>query len=125
MAYRYKTVKIDGKTKLLHRHIMEELLGRLLVPGEIVHHKNGDKYDNDPGNLEVLSAKEHSKHHNQKYPLTKSCLLCGLIFTPLPTKRKRAKTCSSDCRFKLMSMTRRGVCPEPVKQIINAVRAAA
>lgn len=28
MAYRYLTVKVNGKTKLLHRHLMEIRLGR-------------------------------------------------------------------------------------------------
>lgn len=34
MTYRYLTVKVNGKTKLKHRHIMEQHLDRALLPGE-------------------------------------------------------------------------------------------
>lgn len=36
-----------------HRLVMEREKGRELYPFENVHHKNGDKQDNRPGNLEI------------------------------------------------------------------------
>jgi hypothetical protein len=110
MAYRYKTVKRGGKTVLLHRHIAEQVLGRPLASGEHVHHGNEDRRDNRPSNLQVLPAEQHHQLHADerlRYPRTKRCEVCGTQFTPHPTKRKRAKTCSKPCADALRSRTER------------------
>ena len=47
-----------------HRIIMEEHLGRILDPQEIVHHKNKNTLNNRIGNLELFpSPKEHHSFH--------------------------------------------------------------
>lgn len=107
MTARYRTIKVNGKTKLYHRHVMERHLGRPLATNEHVHHINGDRWDNRLCNLEVLKAREHLRHHKQRHPREKQCQVCDTTFTPAPTKRKRAKTCSPECANELRSRTER------------------
>lgn len=52
-----------GYTKL-HILLAEYFLDRSLLPGEVVHHKNGDILDNRPENLEVMTNGAHTAHHN-------------------------------------------------------------
>jgi len=49
----YRRIHVGGRRVLEHVHVMEQMLGRRLAPGENVHHKNGVKDDNAPANLEL------------------------------------------------------------------------
>lgn len=57
------------KTNYVYEHILvaEEKIGRYLLPDEVVHHIDGDKTNNDPGNLLVCANQaEHMLVHAQQ-----------------------------------------------------------
>jgi len=54
----YWLVTVGGKQVLEHRVVMEAIIGRPLLKHESVHHKNGDRLDNHPDNLELWSKSQ-------------------------------------------------------------------
>ena len=47
-----------------HRVVAEQILGRELKPGEIVHHEDGNKRNNDPRNIYIFASQsEHAAYH--------------------------------------------------------------
>ena len=65
----YARIRVDGKMVHEHRHVMSKILGRKLRKGEIVHHKDGDRANNNPSNLELWL-------HPQMYGMRASDLIC-------------------------------------------------
>lgn len=49
-----------------HRLVAERTLGRSLRAGEIVHHRDGDKQNNAPENLEVLPSIAHHRVEHRR-----------------------------------------------------------
>jgi uncharacterized protein (DUF1330 family) len=73
-----------------HRLVVEKMLGRYLQRHEEVHHINGDKTDNRPENLRVISRAQHKMAHRKSTfhrrepeepnPLVKCACGCGTLF---------------------------------------------
>lgn len=66
--------------KLKHHLVMEDHLGRSLSPKEIVHHIDGNKFNNDIGNLWLCENTSHHREiHNQLERLAFSLVQSGVI----------------------------------------------
>jgi hypothetical protein len=96
----YHTYDEAGRQHQEHRLIMERIVGRPLRPNEDVHHKDEDKKNNDPSNLEILTRREHARlHHglNGRWSLRFDC--CQHCHS---TERKhQSKGLCSYCYFHL------------------------
>jgi hypothetical protein len=114
MAYdgHYRKIKVDGRWIYEHRHVMAEHVGRPLATTEIVHHLNGDRYDNRLANLELTTRSEHMRHHWEAGDLPQlghgappkpkvECPVCGSMFKPkrrwLDGEGQDTMTCSQSC----------------------------
>ena len=55
----------DGKWQSVHKRVAEKKVGGKIFKGHEVHHKNGNKLDNRPSNLQVLTKAAHKKIHSK------------------------------------------------------------
>jgi hypothetical protein len=83
-----------GRHYYEHRLVLEKKLGRYLEKGEVVHHIDGNRLNNDPLNLELHESRSsHAKYH---WPLVSTSVDVGIdhgeladIRSPLKTKKKQ------------------------------------
>jgi transposase len=62
-GYQVMQCGVVGKGVLVHRLLAVSEYGYEEVCDNVVHHKNGVKWDNRPSNIEVMSRSDHTKHH--------------------------------------------------------------
>jgi hypothetical protein len=77
-----------------HRLVMQRHIGRVLLPDEVVHHRNGDRLDNRIDNLEIIPSHSiHLREHQRKARWR--CVGCGVAFEAKPSQHR--KFCSRTC----------------------------
>lgn len=94
----YIRLKQAGEWVLEHRAVAEQMIGRPLRDNEDVHHINGDRADNRPENLEVLSSAEHQhlhEHWKVRASPSRTCEWCGGEYRRKPSRGGRF--CSHPC----------------------------
>ncbi len=84
-THRACAVASDGY-ELEHRYVMEIHLGRALLTSEHVHHKDGNKTNNELSNLEVVMASDHNHIHSSSVRLNTAEAI-----------KKRVKTRKNNC----------------------------
>jgi hypothetical protein len=72
---------------------MAILLGRDLRTDEHVHHKDGNIWNNQPGNLQLLSARAHSILSRARWPVVRVCPCCRKFYRG----NVNSVTCSYAC----------------------------
>ena len=90
---RYRNGKMKYRAE--HRIIAAQAIARAITSREHVHHKNLNRSDNRPENLEVLPSHIHQRLHQKLRVPPAICNGCGKAFKP---KRNRHRIyCSREC----------------------------
>lgn len=93
-----------------HRLIAEKMLGRRLKNGEVVHHIDGDKTNNDPSNLMVFkTGRDHVLFH-KGYPIQKEGDVWVAIDNEVRNKHGQALVLCPVCKINYMSDRRAKMC---------------
>jgi len=56
----------QGQPVYVHRIQAMKMLGRYLKNDEVVHHKDEDPSNNEFSNLEIMTRKQHNRHHRRQ-----------------------------------------------------------
>lgn len=82
-----------------HRHVCSVKIGKWIDSSYHVHHKDGNKINNDPSNLEIISQRYHAFKHSKErgFKLRKKliCTCCKKKFISIEGRKFCSVSCSS------------------------------
>lgn len=79
-----------------HILVMENHLGRALTKGEVVHHIDGNKLNNDIANLDLCTVEEHNACHAASESIVFNLYARGIVSYNRTTKRYYLEESSLD-----------------------------
>ena len=88
--------RASRKRVLGHIIIYEEFYRCCILKSSVVHHKDGNKINNNIENLQLMSKSEHIRHHKLEkrkdidYSLV-GCMDCGTTTVPIQTRKSGYK----------------------------------
>jgi transposase-like protein len=103
-----------------HRLVMENIAGRRLKRNELVHHKDGNKSNNSPENLEIMENPDHTKHHNPRTGTGLGVIECAECHQ---TVNHFAKGMCKKCHQKIAARNRYRNNPEKYREYLRSYRA--
>jgi len=91
-----------------HKYVLEQKLGRYLLPEEWVHHIDENKDNNNPRNLELTNRSEHARKHRStgRTVIELTCSQCNKTFFKEKRKIYKSKKyhfCSNSCKNSFFS----------------------
>jgi hypothetical protein len=104
----YRRVRVDGRYEFEHRVVAAEMLDRPLRRDERVHHINGDKLDNRPINLEVVSQSDHMRSHQRDPNWTRPVRDAARRSSPAKSEAMRRRWSDPSQRAEMTRAIRRG-----------------
>lgn len=108
-----------------HRHVMSLKIGRWLERGEQVHHIDFNSLNNDPSNLEILTASKHTeKHHLEKGDGIKRVVTCTFCKIEFKQQSIKQEFCSRKCWNSFQRNTDKEIikpCKEELEELVSVM----
>jgi hypothetical protein len=83
----YQSANRRGPKSRLHQVVWTFHNGQI-PPGHVIHHKDGNRANNDISNLECITRSEHSKRHAPLHKtIERHCVYCGKLLVRKVTVR--------------------------------------
>jgi len=87
-----------------HRHVYSVKIGKWVDKSYHIHHKDGDKTNNTPSNLEAISPRNHNyRRHKERGFIVrkvKNCPCCNEKFISTEDRKCCSQSCASSLRNK-------------------------